>query len=245
MGKIGMLDWVKWFFQLFYVGIPYGWNWFLTFPLGLIVAYTAAPAESPYGEERTEHSEKYKAAGSSGWWEFWASPIKWLQRWNNYEDGLLGESSGKHSARVGGKEREFWNIYDWIIRNPFNVGKRTDPFYACFVNDCTLIFTGTGDVSDGEDVKEGWYLCKATHKVTGKVYYGYRYLKLWKRVAWLDSAWVQKIPYLRGFNNWIDGKVLNAVAGFKLKPSHANEVQDKDDLDKAFTIRVSPVSNRG
>lgn len=233
-------DWGLWIVNLFMVGVPYFFMWVLTFPLGIIVALTAKPAKSPYGEEPGPHSQKYIDEGSSGFWEYWASPVKFVRWWNNHEDGLLGEPSGKHSARVKGKERSKWNIYMWTIRNPFNEGKRTSEYFACFVNDCIVTFSGTGDVSDGDIPVEGWYLCKAVHKKTGRTYYGYRKVKVWTRFKFLE-----KFGLGRKFNDWVDGKLMNAVLGFKIKPSHVEQVQETDDLDKAFTLRVGLFTDRG
>lgn len=50
---------------------------------------------------------------------------------------------------------------------------------------------------------------------TGKTWYWYRSVK---------SAGV--------------GKVRVAAIGFKIKPAHALGIQDKDDEDKAFTLRL-------
>ena len=55
---------------------------------------------------------------------------------------------------------------------------------------------------------------------TGKVYYWYRSVR-----------------------NIGDGKVRVGAIGFKIAPRHALEIQDKDDLDKAFTIRLPFKSN--
>jgi len=229
--------------QWFIVGLVYGVCVLLTyFPIGFIIAYTAEAAKSPFGEGLTKHDDKYIAQGSSGIWEYWASPIKWLKNWNNYEDGLLGESSGKHSARVHGQERTFWAIYQWLCRNPFNWGKRTSRFFACYVNDCTIDWWGTGDVSDKAPIKDGWYFVRAVDKTTGRSYYGYRYvvandrnkgfrLTLAKLSIAISNLFTKEKKSL-------EGTVYNAVFGFKIKPSHAKETQDDDDLDKAFTARV-------
>lgn len=35
-----------------------------------------------------------------------------------------------------------------------------------------------------------------------------------------------------------DGTVRQVNLGYKINPRHATEVQDSDDLDKAFTLRI-------
>jgi|GEM_PF-7106382 len=209
--------------QWWQVGIPYGGGVLLTyFPMGMLVAATARPSVNHLGEFYTEHSDEYKMKGSSGHHVYMASPNRFLDPWNNYEDGTAGEGSGKHSARVQGDEYSWWNQYAWTCRNPFNKAKRTSEFFACFVNDCDIEYWGKERLSDKEDnpSTKGWYFVKATHRGTGRVYYGYRSVTLLKVKTGEE-------PRVRQVN-----------IGFKLKPTHAHQTQDADDLDKAFTLRV-------
>lgn len=229
------------------VGFILGITVLLTyFPMGFLVILTAKHTKNHMGESEATHKQKYIDEGSSGHWQFWASAWRFISRWNNYEDGLRGEPSGKHSASCGGMEHTFWNQYMWLCRNAYNQGKRTSRFFACFVNDCIIESWGTGDVSDKAPIKDGWYFIRAVDKTTGKVYYGYRYVVANERNEGVRLAIVKM---LIGIGNFIgkffgkaprtlDGTVYNAVFGFKIKPSHATEVQDADDLDKAFTARV-------
>ena len=197
--------------------VPYFFGWIATFIMGIFVALTSTPTlVHPQGNKVFgKHSAKYIADGSSGEWAYWSSPYKILRWWNNYEDGTLGEPSGKHSARCAGKERSFWNQYSWTCRNPFNYGKRTLPLFHCKVNECDIEYWGDFELSDKEVSAGGWQFCKATHKTTGKNYYWYR------SVTPVSNT-----------------EVKVAAIGFKLKPSHALSVQDADDADKAFTIRI-------
>lgn len=218
-GKLGIVPVLAFIAQFFWVGFVYAFGWALTyFPMGILVALTARKAAThpitghPL-EER--HSDKYMAEGASGFWEYWASPWRWLNPWNNYEDGTLGEPSGKTSARCKGRERTKWNQFLWLCRNPFNTAKRTSDFFACFVNDCIIEYWGTYDLDDHEPIKQGWQLVKAIRVSDGKTYYGFRWVVL-----------------------KANGKVFQMKAGFKLKPSHGTEQQDSDDLDKAWTFNI-------
>lgn len=184
------------------------------FPMGFLVIITAKFIRSPDGPLVATHEPKYIAQGSSGLWAYKATKWRWLAPWNNFEDGLLGEPSGKHSAREKGEERRFWPQYRWLIRNPFNQAKRTSRRLACFVNDCVIDWWGDYAVSDKAPIVEGWHFCRAIERETGRVYYGFR--------------------RVRGNP---DGTVNNLVLGFKIRPEHATQVQDADDLDKAFTLR--------
>lgn len=184
---------------------------------GLLVALTAKRQYVHPFNEPTEavHDADYIAAGSSGRWEYCNSSIEWLQDWNNLEDGVNGEPSGKHSSRCGGKEASWWNRLMWTFRNPYNWAKRTKPLYFCPVNDCDLQWWGDQIITDKAPVFEGWHFCRAVNRETGRVFYGYRSVRLNK-----------------------DGTVRQVTLGFKIKPSHATVVQDADDADKAFTARI-------
>ena len=204
------------------VAIPYAVGWVLTFVMGLLVAATSKKQTAhPQGKDLTsKHEPGYIKAGSSGEWEYRNSDWRICKWWNNLEDGTLGEPSGKHSARCAGNERSFLNQYLWTIRNPFNYGKRTRPLFHCKVNDCDIEYWGDFEISDKEEGQTGWHFCKATNRKNGKVYYWYRSVK-----------------------NVGDNKVKVAAIGFKIKPIHALVVQDIDDEDKAFTVRLPVKTN--
>jgi uncharacterized integral membrane protein len=196
--------------------IAYGAGLFMAF----LAVFTAKKMKNAFGEIEQEHSEEYKAQGSSHLWEYWASPIPFIRWWSNYEDGDLGEPSGKQSARCKGEERGFWNRYHWnAVRNPFNMGKRTLPFFHCIIEECKINAWGDKVVTDKYKGGGGWQFTKATHLKTGKVYYGYYSVK--------------QLP---------TGKVRVHKFGFKIKPSHAGIIQDADDKDKAFTYRYQHAS---
>lgn len=218
-GKVPLSVWFKAIMQWGGVLLTYFFGWILTFfPMGLIVAATSKKQDKhPQGKPLTaEHSEQYKNKGSSGEWEYRNSNVSFARPWNNYEDGTLGEPSGKNSARVSGKERSFWSQYKWTCRNPFNWEKRTNPKYHCLVDDCNIEYWGEYSLSDKTTDQQGWQFVKATNTKTGKQYYSYR------KVNVLDN---QK-------------QVRHTLIGFKIKPEHALSVQDQDDKDKAFTVRI-------
>ena len=221
-GKIPKVELAKAILSWVLVVIPYSVGWLLTYLMGIVVAITSKPQSShPQGKSlRSKHSDKYIAEGSSGEWEYWNSDVPFVKWWNNYEDGTLGEPSGKNSARVKGKERSFLSQYLWTIRNPFNYAKRSIPLFHCKVNDCTIEYWGDFEISDKEVGGEGWQFCKATNTKTGRVYYWYRSVK--------PAG---------------EGKVKVAAIGFKIKPLHATVVQDADDEDKAFTVRLPVPTN--
>lgn len=205
--------------QFWSVGLKYGLRLLAVPFVAPVIAATARPQSWHPFSEPTEatHSKAYIVLGSSGRWEYWLSP--YFRDWNCLEDGALGEPSGKHSARWRGRERSFLAMLAWVFRNPYNWGKRTSPLFNCPVNECAIQHWGNTVVTDKDPVIPGWYLVRATHRVTGRVFYGYRSVRL---------------------ND--DGTVRQVNLGYKLKPTHAAQLQDLDDADKAFTLRYQRAS---
>lgn len=219
--------------------------WLLTyFPMGFLVARFSKPMTNIHGESEADHSPRYIAEGSSGKWVYEGVDIPVIEWWSNLEDGQRGEPSGKWSASCLGKETTFWNKYRWALRNPFNKFKRESSTLSCFVNDCVVEYWGDKEVSDKSAAGAGAYFVKATHKVTGKVYYGYRKVVILDTVGWYISlrALIAKTPWLKKYASMMDNRLYQATFGYKIKPTHADEIQDEDDLDKAFTARIQPWS---
>lgn len=220
--------------------------WILAvFPMGLLVAWLVKPATNRFGESVLPHSDKYIAKGSSGTWRFTFSEIPIVKWWCNLEDGQNGEDSGRWSASCKGKEDTFWNRYFWAVRNPFNFYKRTSRRLSCFVDECAITYYGLKNVSDKSlDSPEGGFLCIAKDLVTKKCFYGARYVFFWDNKAWfrLLTTGISNVAGLFDkeivVRNWLEGRCLNLSMGYKIKPTHAEEVQDEDDKDKASTIRV-------
>lgn len=214
-----LLDYPKAILSNLLVLAVYAVFWLLNYPAALLVAATAKPQSThPLGKAVTaRHSARYINEGSSGWWEYWNSNIKWLRWFNNYEDGLLREPSGKNSAAVHGKERRFWSMVLWTWRNPFNWGKRTLPLFHCMINECKVSYIGHYVISDKVASQSGWYIVKARHRKTKRAYY--------------SARWVKHYP---------GNKVRQMHVGFKIKPEHRDIMQNPDDADKAFTFRLIP-----
>lgn len=221
-GKPSLKIWSKAVLQWLGVCTTYLFGWLLTFfPMGIIVAATSKkqgvhPQGKPLEEE---HTRRYVREGSSGHWEYYNSDIRIARPWNNYEDGTLGEPSGKNSARVKGEERSFWSQYKWTCRNPYNWEKRTNPRYHCLVDNCDIEYWGDFSITDKSVDGSGWQFVIATDTTSGKKYYAYRKV------------------------NVVGEHVRHTRIGFKIDPGHANVVMDDDDKDKAFTIRL-PVKQK-
>ncbi len=166
---------------------------FVHYVINIIVApfviWTGKNTANFVGEVSQLHDQKYMDEGASGVWRYRATDVKCLDGYNNYEDGLYGEPSGKHSARCNGDERTFWGQFKWLMRNPFNKGKRTSNKYSCFVNDCRLVHWGSDKLSDKTSSEEtkGWYFVCAVNTITGKEYYCYRCV--FRECKWGQESW--------------------------------------------------------
>lgn len=230
MKKMPRSMWIKAYFKWSLVLICYTPAWLLSFfPMGFIVPLVVRPMTNVFGMKEMEHSDKYKEGKSSGNWKYYGTNIPFIKLWSNLEDGAHGEPSGRWSSLVKGKEKTFWNRYRWVIRNPFNYGKRTMPLFACMVNDCDIKYWGDYYVGDRGTFTTGSHFCIAKHKKTKRTYYGYRALFTWE--DYFSSRGKKTPKFLRG-------KFCNVSLGFKIKPSHADNIQVPDDRDKAFTFRI-------
>jgi len=243
-----LVIWGKAIFQWCYVGAVGFVLWLLTyFPFGPLMILTSRYGTNIHGESIVKHDQKYIDQGSSGVWKYRYNDLPILKWFSNLEDGLLGEPSGKHSARVKGKEDTFMGMYEWTRRNPFNYLKRTTRFFACFVNDCTIKYWGSRVVSDKTIGGDGSYLIMAVDRNTGKTYYGYRKLVHYDTFGWYLKLkeFIKGNKKLSKYAPLMENKIFHATFGFKVKPTHAEEIQDADDLDKAFTFRIQLWSNAG
>lgn len=182
-----------------------------------------------FNEGPTNYLPQFPDASRDGW-VFYCVPPAWrsgnkIQRFlwlfGNDEDGYLGDRRGYWSDKCGGNERSYWNMWVWAaFRNPVNNMSRYTDEFACLPNQCDIEYWGGYTSPDDHPFVPGWHFVKATDRITGKVFYGFR------QVA------------KEG------GKVMNTVYGFKLKPSHADEVQAPDDAHKGFTYRKTVVKPR-
>ena len=240
------LVWVRAIFQWFYVGVVALVLWALTyFPMGPLMILTSKKGKNVFGEEYAKHDQKYIDQGASGEWYYIGNWIPILQWFSCYEDSLTGEPSGKHSARVKGKENTFWNKYLWTIRNPFNYLKRTTRFFACYVNESVVKYWGDRELSDKNMEQDGSYLVMAVDQGTKKTYYGYRKVVYFDKLGWylkLKEIF-KETSSLKKYSHLLENKVFQATFGYKIKPTHDTEIQAWDDRDKAFTFRVQIWAN--
>lgn len=213
-----MKDYIKAILQFCLLFIPFVVMRVIGLFVGIIAVNNTEKTTNKFGEATSVHRQKYIDKGSSGSWDYIKPKWGWLWAWGNDEDGYLGEPSGKWSANVEGNERTKWNMYLWsAVRNPANNFSRYTSWYGCPVMECDVEYEGTYYLNDNDANATGTQFVVATHKITGRKYYAFR-------IVW-------KYPYL--------DRVFHVRLGYKLKPSHATDIQDEDDKIKGWAIRIA------
>ena len=134
--------------------------------LGLVVVPLALPLLKAQGAA----VPFIQAPGN--WWL--ATLPGWAWLWSNDRDGALGDKRGWwHMNTPFGLGAYHWFSQFWwlAIRNPAN-NMRFSPWFSCPLMECDYQFWGDEVVKDrpGEG---GRRLLLATHKVTGRRYYGF------------------------------------------------------------------------
>jgi len=116
-------------------------------------------------------------------------------------------------AQKQGKKQ---NRRSWLFRlsGLFITPFATDEVLGCNVNECNIEYYGACNVNPNERGQlKGWHFVIATHRKTGRKYYGFRCV----------------IPIS-------ETEVLYVIKGNKLKPDHTYQ-QVPDDAWKGFTDR--------
>lgn len=212
-------------------------GWFIQ-PI-IIKFYSMKFQTNAFGEPATKYNLlKYPNASPDGWhfesvrpyWKdasFFKNFIWWF---GNDEDGWMGDIRGEWSSMRNGKESSFFNKYWWSAhRNACNNFSRYSKYYACEVNHCTFEYWGDYDSPDNKPIVQGWHFVKATDSRNGSVYYGYREVTAYE--GFFENRETSNNP-----EDWDDWAV-NKSYGFKIKPEHADNVQNPDDAHKGFTWR--------
>lgn len=178
--------------------------------LGLIVV----PLALPFAKEDIKTLATFKSYPHAGWWVLKELPI-WAYPWSNSHDGSLGDKRGWWANEFDFKHDKFWPQFRWlVIRNPINNILRSK-FFSCPVSQCDIEYQGKYLVSDhAEEDGLGWQFVTATHKETKKTYSGFYAVYLYPGSE--DKGWRLR-------------------TGFKIKPSHNSETEDK-----GFGITFTP-----
>lgn len=106
------------------------------------------------------------------WWL--ATLPSWAWLWSNDRDGALGDKRGWwHLNAPFGLGAYHWFSQLWwlAIRNPAN-NMRFSPWFSCPLTECTYRYWGNETVKDRPG-QGGQRLLLATHRQTGRRYYGF------------------------------------------------------------------------
>lgn len=180
--------------------------------------FTKTPSTHPfYPKVAYPHAPVYIKEGSSGEWTYEKLP-DWgiMKPYDNLNYGLLGETSGRWSAKREGKEHSYLSRFrQAAIRNPCN-GFRYMEAFSAQADNLDIEYTGDYGPLDIQPVLvPGRNFVKGTDRDTGKTYYAFQY--------------VRAVGKTRGFRIRI---------GFKIEPSNI----EKGDLPErkervTFTTR--------
>lgn len=154
-----------------------------------------------------------------GYWGLGTLP-KWAWLWSNDRDGALGDKRGwwHLNAPFGLGAYHWFSQFWWLaIRNPAN-NMRFTPWFSCPLTECNYEYWGDEVVKDRPG-QGGRRLLLATHKTTGRRYYGFY------------GVW-----------QWSAARALVIQLGFKPEPSDWQEDYSRDASRqwKGLTFELNP-----
>lgn len=144
----------------------------------------------------------------------------WAWLWSNDRDGAAGDKRGwwHLNAPFGLGAYHWLSMFWWLaIRNPAN-NARFSPLFGCPVTECDYRYWGREVVKDKPGLG-GWRFLLATHRGTGRRFYGF--------------YWVLE---------WSATRAVVVQLGFKPEPSDFAEDYSADSSRqwKGFTFEVNP-----
>lgn len=189
---------------------------FLLIAAGFVVVPLALPFRS------VDESSAKPYREHAGTWKMVTLP-RWAWLWSNDRDGAMGDERGWwHVNGPFGLPSEHWfSMLVWLaFRNPANNARFTR-FMGCPVTECTYDYVGDEVVKDKPGMG-GWRFLVATHKVTGRRYFGFY-----------------------GVKTWSNKRALVVQIGFKGEPSdwHEDYAGDESRQWKGLTCEINPWKN--
>lgn len=172
-------------------------QWLLILPvrvalilLGLVVVPLALPL-------RITNGPPVPFTQAPGNWVHVGLP-SWAWLWSNDRDGAAGDKRGwwHLNAPFGLGAYHWFSMLFWLaLRNPAN-NSRFTPLLGCPVTECDYRYWGDESVEDRPG-QGGLRLLLATHKATGRRYYGLYWVKEWTLSGLPGLTWaVQRLPGL-------------------------------------------------
>ncbi|TBV12744.1 DUF7338 family protein [Stutzerimonas kirkiae] len=183
---------------------------------GLVIAPLALPFR------RMDESTRQPFTTTAGDWLLVTLP-GWAWLWSNDRDGAVGDQRGwwHMNAPFGLGAYHWLSMFWWLaIRNPANNARFTR-LMGCPVTECTFEYWGDEVVKD-KPGQGGVRFMIATHRETGRKYYGLYFVKAWN-----------------------DKRALVVQVGFKGEPSDWSEDYSGDASRqwKGLTFEVNPWKN--
>ena len=178
-------------------------------PIALPFRVTDASTAKPFTEQ-------------PGTWVLVTLP-RWAWLWSNDRDGAMGDERGWWHANAPfglGADHWFSQLVWLAYRNPANNARFTR-FMGCPVTECSYEFVGDAVVKDKPGLGGTRFLV-ATHKETGRRYFGFY-----------------------GVKTWSDERALVVQIGFKGEPSDWAEDYTGDESRqwKGLTCEINPWKN--
>lgn len=185
---------------------------------GLVIVPLAIPLR------RTDESTRQPFTTTAGDWLLVTLP-EWAWLWSNDRDGAAGDQRGwwHMNAPLGLGAYHWLSMFWWLaIRNPANNARFTR-LMGCPVTECTFEYWGDEVVKD-KPGQGGARFMIATHRETGRKYYGLYFVKTWSNT-----------------------RALVVQIGFKGEPSdwHEDYSADESRQWKGLTFEVNPWKNIG
>jgi len=144
-------------------------------------------------------------------WKLEIFPQKWMTLYNNYDNGMQGDSRWWRSLAEQGKSPlSKWQKFVWTnFRNPANGFRWIDPIFSYYAQNVGLPeYVGDYYISDKYGI-EGFRIIWVKTKSFPYLYSGIYYVKVYNRNAKVGSFWY--------------GRYFVARIGFKTSPDHTPE----------------------
>lgn len=172
--------------------------------LGFLVVLFALPFLTFEGPSIpfTQAPGNWRLARLPGW--------SWL--WSNDRDGALGDERGwwHLNAPLGLGAYHWFSQFWWLaIRNPAN-NMRFTPWFSCPLTECDYRYWGDESVEDRPG-QGGQRLMLATHKTTGRRYYGFYGVWQWSATR----ALVIQLGFKPEPSDWADDYSTDPSAQWK------------------------------
>lgn len=167
--------------------------------LALILAgMLIVPIALPF--RKTDESTAKPFTQEAGTWKLVTLP-RWAWLWSNDRDGAMGDERGWwHVNAPFGLGADHWfSMLVWMaFRNPANNARFTR-FMGCPVTECRFAYWGSEVVKDKFGLG-GWRFLVATHKLTGRRYFGFYWVKTWNA----ERALVVQIGFKGEPSDWLE-----------------------------------------